>query len=85
MTKDKTASKESDSAYLLKLIMYFLIGAIWVNVTAIDFQIPAGFIIGLAFANHEHFRIDRKIEYAVLLIAMVLSFVSPIGLVLAFT
>lgn len=76
---------ETDSGYLLKLIMYFLIGAIWVNVAMWGFQFPVGFLIGLVFARHEHFRIDRKVEYAVLLIAMALSFASPVGLVIAIT
>lgn len=36
--------------------------------------IPIGLIIGYLFALHDHFRIDRKIEYAVLIIAMFIGF-----------
>lgn len=41
-------------------------------------MLPVGFIAGIMFARHEHFQIDRKIEYAVLLVAMVLSAYIPV-------
>lgn len=85
MNKSGTVPTETDSAYFLKLFMYFLIGAIWVNIPALGVQLPVGLALGLLFANHEHFQVDRKIEYAVLLIAMVISFASPVGLVIAVT
>jgi ABC-type dipeptide/oligopeptide/nickel transport system permease component len=45
--------------------------------------IPVGLLIGLVFATHDHFKIDRKIEIVVLLIASVLSYLLPIGFVLS--
>jgi hypothetical protein len=41
--------------------------------------IPVGLLIGVLFAMHDHFQIDRKIEYAVLLLAMLVGFVASIG------
>ncbi len=82
-SKNKSIAKESDSAYLLKLVMYLIIGSLWVKFTHGDdsqVPIPAGFIIGLLFAMHDHFKIDRKIEYALLLVAMFVGFWLPIGI-----
>jgi hypothetical protein len=75
-------NNESDSEYILKLIMYLIVGSLWLKVTTTEgsqLPLPVGFIIGLLFASHERFRIDRKIEYAVLLVAMLLGFWLPIG------
>lgn len=84
MAKRKTKNQpESDSEYLLKLVMYMIIGSIWVKITTTsDSQIPLpiGFLIGLIFASREHFRIDKKIEYAILLVAMLVGFWLPIGI-----
>ena len=46
------------------------------------FALPIGLIIGLIFASHDHFKIDRKIEFAILLISAVLSFFVPSGIIL---
>ena len=82
--KQKSKSRsESDSEYLLKLVMYLIIGSVWLKITSSSsgqIPIPIGFIIGLIFASHEHFRIDRKIEFAVLLVAMLVGFWLPIGI-----
>jgi hypothetical protein len=84
VAKRKTKNQpESDSEYLLKLVMYMIIGSIWVKITTTsDSQIPLpiGFLIGLIFASREHFRIDKKIEYAILLVAMLVGFWLPIGI-----
>jgi hypothetical protein len=75
-------NNESDSEYMLKLIMYLIVGSLWLKVTTAggsQLPLPIGFLIGLLFASHERFRIDRKIEYAVLLVAMLLGFWLPIG------
>jgi len=83
----KSTTTETDSTFLLKILLYFLIGSLWVRfgVSSDSLEsigIPAGLLIGLYFARHEHFRIDRKIEYVVILVAMILSYISPIGFVL---
>lgn len=78
--KQKT---ETDSSYFLKLVLYLILGSIWIKVTKNDttqIPLPFGLIVGVIFTAHEHFKIDRKIEYAVLLVAMLIGFWAPIGL-----
>lgn len=73
---------EKDSVYILKIILYHVIGIQWLRITlhsGMIIPIPIGFLIGLLFTSHEHFQIDRKIEYAVLLTAMVIGFWLPVG------
>jgi hypothetical protein len=87
MAKKTNKSKpvEPDSVYFLKLLFFFILGSIWVLFDPEGESrklIPVGLLIGLLFAHHDHFNIDRKIEYAVLLIAAFLSYASPVGIVL---
>lgn len=81
--KTKIQPVEPDSAYFLKLVLYVIIGAQWLRLTTStgsQIPIPVGLIIGLAFASHEHFQLDRKIEYAVLVVATMIGFFAQIGL-----
>jgi ABC-type dipeptide/oligopeptide/nickel transport system permease component len=82
-TKSTKIAPEPDGVYLLKIVLYFLLGTMWLQVGDSGIAIPVGFIFGLLLASHDHFKIDRKIEYAVLLFAAVLSFIAPIGFVLS--
>ena len=79
--------QELDSVYFLKLIMYLIIGAHWLRLTSSSGQnvasLPVGLFIGMGFAMHDHFRIDRKIEFAVLLIATLVGFYAAIGISLS--
>ena len=76
--KKRKVQAEPDSAFLLKMVMYLIVGAQWVRFVnpslTKEIPIPVGLIIGLLFAMHDHFRLDRKIEYALLLVAMLLAF-----------
>lgn len=75
--------RETDSIYFLKLVLYLILGSLWLKVTKGDntqIPIPVGFITGLFLARKERFQIDRKIEYAVLLVAMLIGFWMPFGL-----
>jgi hypothetical protein len=86
-TSRKSKPVESDSTYFLKLVLYLILGSLWIKITKGDktqIPIPVGFIIGLIFIAHEHFQIDRKIEYALLLVAMMLGFWLPIGLFISY-
>lgn len=77
VAKKRSAPKaETDSSYFLKLVMYFIFGTLWIHISGDDWliPIPIGFLIGMAFATHDHFKIDRKIEYAVLVVAMFISY-----------
>jgi hypothetical protein len=88
-TKKRRSSgdQELDGVYLLKLVLYVILGSLWVKLShggSLNIPIPVGFIAGLLFASHEHFRIDRKIEYAVLLVAMMVGYFAPYGLYINF-
>lgn len=79
---NKKRKNELDSVYLLKLVLYLVIGSQWLKiVTASGAQIPipVGALLAVLFASHDHFQIDRKIEYAVLLVAMFMGFWLPLG------
>ncbi|MDB5169268.1 MAG: hypothetical protein JWO41_624 [Candidatus Saccharibacteria bacterium] len=81
--KKAAKSAELDSTYLLKLILYVIIGSQWLRLTTGgngQIPIPIGLFIGVFFASHDHFQIDRKIEYAVLLMAMLVGFWSQVGI-----
>lgn len=80
---------EADSVYFLKLILYMLLGATWIkfatplSLGALQLNgLPIGMLFGIMFAAHDHFAIDRKIEYALLIIMMVLTYFLPAGIVL---
>ncbi|HIA91784.1 TPA: hypothetical protein EYO12_01550 [Candidatus Saccharibacteria bacterium] len=77
-------SEEPDSLYFLKIVLFFILGGVWIafdQTAGITKTIPIGFIVGLLFAHHDHFQLDRKIEYAILLASAALSYVAPLGLV----
>ena len=85
MSKAKTKSArrtELDSVYLLKMVLYLVIGSLWLRVHLSNqvIPLPLGFVAGVWIAARERFRIDRKLEYAVLLMAMFIGFWLPIGI-----
>jgi len=77
---------ESDSTYVLKLVLFFILGTFWVRLVSVHIgpfehlSLPLGLLIGLVFASHEHFQIDRKVEFAILLAAAFISFYLPVGI-----
>lgn len=84
-TKRKnTSSNQFDGAYILKLTLYVIFGSLWVKITktgtSLDFPLPIGLAVGIFFTSHEHFKIDRKIEYAVLIVAALFGYLAPYGL-----
>lgn len=86
-TTAKHPRENFDGVYLFKLVFYLLVGSMWLKATSgadIKFDIPIGLMIGLVFASHEHFRTDRKIEYAVMLVAMLVGYFAPFGLYIGF-
>lgn len=90
MTKaKKQTGNEPDSVYFLKLVLYVVLGSFWLKFATPlqigDFMIhgfPLGLIVGLIFASHDHFRVDRKIEYAILVLVTIVTFFLPAGIVL---
>lgn len=85
--KTTAPGQSFDGVYLFKMVLYLLLGSMWVKISAgadLSIPIPIGLIIGLAFTMHEHFQIDRKIEYAVMLVAMLFGYFAPYGLYINF-
>ncbi len=84
MSKRKQKNNETDQAYFLKLVLYLIVGSQWLRIESLpdwSVPIPVGLLIGLFFASHDHFQIDRKIEYALLLLATFVGFWLPMGLI----
>lgn len=89
MVKKTQVKTERDSTYFLKIVLYLILGSLWLRFAA-PIQIgdvilngfPIGLVMGLLFASHDHFQVDRKIEYALLIVVAVASFFLPIGIVL---
>jgi hypothetical protein len=89
MPKKSQQPTESDSAYFLKIVLYILLGSFWLRFPApveigyISFNgFPLGLLLGLLFASHDHFQIDRKVEYAILIIVTIITFFLPAGIVI---
>ena len=90
MSKTKTSKRqrpqatELDGVFILKLALYVLMGSLWLKIQHADltggFPLPVGLVLGLVFASHEHFQIDRKIEYAALVLAALVGLIAPYGL-----
>lgn len=83
--KAKKQPQELDSIYFLKMVFYLVIGSLWVRITngSSEIPLPVGLALGLILASHEKLQIDRKIEYAILIMAMFLGYWLPIGITIA--
>lgn len=82
MAKRKKKKDQLNSLFLLKIALYLIIGSQWLKIitpSGVQIPIPVGALIGVIFATHDHFVIDRKIEYAVLLAAMFIGYWVPLG------
>ena len=83
MEKKQKRIRETDDAYFLKLVLFMILGSMWLKVSdgqSWQIPLPLGLVFGILLARHDHFRIDRKVEYAVLLIAAFIGFWAPIGI-----
>jgi hypothetical protein len=87
-TTHKPASSATfDGLYLFKMVLYLLLGSVWIKINRgsdVTIPIPIGLVVGLFFTLHEHFQIDRKIEYAIMLVAMLFGYFAPYGLYINF-
>ena len=83
----KKTVTEPDGVFFLKSAMYLIVGAQWVFLTDVamtkQLPIPLGLVIGALFAAHDHFQIDRKIEFAILLVACLIGYWSQTGLLVS--
>lgn len=88
--KGKENVYESDSTYMLKLIVIVLLGMLWLKFSEplevgsyVLTGIPIGLMIGvLIVSRFEHFQYDRKIWYAILMVVTVISYFVPAGIVI---
>jgi|JI10StandDraft_1071094.scaffolds.fasta_scaffold23416_3 hypothetical protein len=90
--KQKRTAKqplERDSTYFLKIVLYIILGSLWIKFASPIYignvfvgGFPLGLVMGLLFASHDHFQVDRKIEYALLIIVTIMTYFLPAGIVL---
>lgn len=81
---------ETDSTYFLKLVVFVLLGTLWIKFQqpiiwlGLSFYgIPLGFLAGLLLVRHfERYQSDRKIWYAILLVVTIICYFVPAGIVL---
>ena len=84
----KTEKVELDSTYFLKIVVYILLGTFWlrladpVHVGGLTITaIPVGLLVALLFISHDHFVIDRKIEYPIVIMVTIVSYFLSSGIV----
>ena len=82
-------SRETDGAYFLKIVLYVILGSLWLKfahpMQLGDFTLygaPIGLVIGMIFASHDHFQVDRKIEYVILILMVIITYFLPAGVVI---
>lgn len=85
----KKQIEEKDSTYFLKLVLYIILGTLWLKFSSplilgglVIQGFPLGLIVGLFFASHDHFQVDRKIEYAILIVMTIVSYFAPAGILI---
>ena len=83
ISSKKARSNSLDFIFILKVTVYLLLSTQWLYLqkTGGSYQIPipVGALIALFLSFRERFRIDRKIEYVVIILAMFIGFWLPIG------
>jgi hypothetical protein len=86
--KTRSSASEQDTTYLVKILLFFILGTFWIRLVEVSVgflnhvSLPVGFLIGVIIAQHEHFQIDRKMEYLILVVATFVSYFLPMGLVI---
>lgn len=86
----RSGRSESDGQSLLKLIVLVILGSVWVRWHSgltisgiVPPPLPVGMIIGIMMVHRfEHFRTDRKVWFAVLVFAALISFFLPSGVMI---
>ncbi len=83
--KQKSSKTDVEGLYFLKLVLFLILGSFWIRIgngSTWQIPVPIGLLVGLLLARNDRFKIDRKIEYAVLLIAMFIGFWTPMGMLI---
>lgn len=81
---------ESDSTYFLKLVVFVLLGTLWLKFAqpiswlGVPMNgIPLGMLVGLLLVSRfEKHQSDRKIWYAILLVVTIICYFVPAGIVI---
>lgn len=80
---------ESDGVYFLKIVLYVVLGSFWLKFgQPLEFAgfainaLPVGLLIGLILINFDRFQVDRKIEYALLVVVTIMSYFLPAGILI---
>jgi hypothetical protein len=81
---------ESDSTYFLKLVVFVLLGTLWLKfqqpISWLGIPLrgfPVGFLAGLVLVNRfEKYQSDRKIWYAILVVVTIICYFVPAGVVI---
>lgn len=91
MVKKQKIAKdsESDGRYFLKIVLYVVLGSLWLKFNQ-PMQVgwvtlnglPIGLLIGLLMVSRDRLQVDRKIEYALLVVVAIVSYFLPSGIVI---
>jgi len=81
---------ETDGTYFLKLVVFALLGTLWIKFQqpiswfGLPFNaVPVGFLVGLLLVRKfEQYQTDRKIWYAILLVVTIVCYFAPAGIVI---
>lgn len=81
---------ESDSTYFLKLVVFVLLGTLWLKFgTPVSWAgvpingVPIGLLLGLLLVHKfEKYQADRKIWYATMLVVTIICYFVPAGIVI---
>jgi positive regulator of sigma E activity len=79
---------ETDGTYFLKLVIFVLLGTLWLKFQdpvvwmGVQFSgVPAGMLVGLVLVRQfERIQSDRKIWYAVLIVITIICAFAPVGI-----
>ncbi len=73
------------SYFMLKLALFMLLGLTWFRLGAPIGSVqvvPIGLAIGLVLVTFERFRTGRKLEFVILVVTSIISYISPVGIVI---
>jgi hypothetical protein len=85
MTREVYKNQRVYSHFFLKFTLFFILGLVWFRLGAPIGPVevlPIGLVVGLIIACFEKFRIGRGVEIVILAIATIISYFSPVGIVL---
>lgn len=85
--KNSSKLKHDDGYFLLRLALLALVGLLWIKISlrsGLQLPLPIGFLVGIFIAIRGKREIDRKIQFVVLLMALLVGFIAPLGIYVEF-